>query len=118
MPTIESRKTREAQYIDMKTYENLKRTGLIRRFVVIDDSDLEPTAVRESRKLVEFEEKDSLIKPEKIYGREELEKMLKADLVLLYNQEIKKYDEEIDKKLTKQEIIDKILLEPLKMKNQ
>lgn len=121
MPTIESRKTGEAQYVDMETFKNLERIGHIRHFVIIDDSDLEPVTVTESKKLIDFSEiKESPLSPKKIYSRDELDEKTVKELKIIYDDELKKLNKDFDlpNNILKKEIIDLILLEPLKDEKQ
>jgi hypothetical protein len=63
MPTIESKKYGNTQYITADAWELFKKQGRDRHFKIIDDSDIKDTVIPTPETIVDFSQAQDLTKP-------------------------------------------------------
>lgn len=75
MPTIQSKKYDNVQFVDVETWSNWVETGRSRHFKVIDDGDMADTVIGTPEQIIEFadtEIPEPVDTVEKVLSREEI----------------------------------------------
>ena len=79
MPTIQSRKYDNVQFVDAETWREMQEKGIARRFKVIDDGDMAETVIPAPESIINFMDNDipkHTDKVEKVLSREEIKAAL------------------------------------------